>query len=680
MNAGTQRLPYVAALLRRHQYEIAAAWAEKAHNLPDTRYGQYPIEEILSWTSAGVAATVETLATGAQEATEKHLINISLDRLRAGFDISEVIHGLLLFKEAALPYIRGAYLGPSRECCEVVAHLDEYLRYMIGRFAHLYAEAMNRDLRVQQERTSLILDATSTANSSLELDQVLRRIVEKGAETFGLGCALYSLDPERGVLTHQIRSGPPHEHHDVSGELELSSASSTLIQEMVKRHRSIACYDADAQSGQELVQTLGLEYALLVPIVTDDRILVAVIGSTSDDNYRFTQEDIELAEGIANTVALALQNAQLYEKTRQQLAESRSLLRLTEALLQKLTLDEVLEIVCFEAQELTFAAGSAVLLREDEAWLRVTHRIGSPMLTSDRLPVEGSISGLAMGEAEPLLINDVEGRSDEYALDPGLKHLLVVPLRSNGAIIGTLNLANRAGGFTQDDMRIVNLFARQAAIAIENAQLHHEAERLAVMEERQRLARELHDSVTQALYSMTLYAEATRLAMSTGKEGVATENLRELQGMARQATVDMRLLIFELHPPALEEEGLVAVLQARLAAVETRAGLQTEMVIEGDRSLPLPVEEELYWIAQEALNNVVKHAEAQRVMVRLQFDDESVCLEVRDDGIGFDPAETREAGGVGLRGMWERAQRINGRLEIRSTPGEGTDLRVVAAS
>jgi PAS domain S-box-containing protein len=212
---------------------------------------------------------------------------------------------------------------------------------------------------------------------------------------------------------------------------------------------------------------------------------------------------------------------------------------------------------------------------------------------------------------------------------------------------------------------------RQAQEALE-AQVKEKA----VAAERSRLARELHDSVTQALYSVTLYAEATRLALSAGKQEVATENLRELHNMAREAMIDMRMLIFELHPPVLEEEGLVAALQARLAAVESRARLQTEIHVEGERRLPLAVEEELFRIALEALNNVIKHADAQQVSVALKFDGKGVCLEIVDDGVGFDPVTARESGGMGLLGIEERVQRIQGSCAVESIPGGGTTLRV----
>jgi signal transduction histidine kinase len=146
--------------------------------------------------------------------------------------------------------------------------------------------------------------------------------------------------------------------------------------------------------------------------------------------------------------------------------------------------------------------------------------------------------------------------------------------------------------------------------------LHERGKQLAGLQERQRLARELHDSVTQAIYSINLYAEASRMALAAGKVAVASENLKELRSMAREATLDMRMLIFEMHQPAWEEEGLASALRIRLEAVEARSGLQTEFQVQGEERLPLIVEEELYRIAQEALTNAVRHAGAQKVIVR----------------------------------------------------------------
>ena len=366
-----------------------------------------------------------------------------------------------------------------------------------------------------------------------------------------------------------------------------------------------------------------------------------------------------------------------HEETRQRLAETRSLQRVTAALLKQLTLEEVLELVRHEARLVTGAAGGSIFLLEDEAWLREASDDAELDPLAHRIPVVGTLTGEAMLSGRPLLVNDYASRGVE-ARTPSLKteSLLAVPLQVEGTAIGALNVANKPGGFTQDDARVLGLLADVGAVAIESARLRDKADRLAVRQERERLARELHDSVTQAMYSVTLYAEATRMALEAGKQDVAAENLHELQAMAREALVDIRLLIFELHPPVLEGQGLAAGLRIRLAAVENRAGLQTEMHVDGTRLLPLSIEEELYRIALEALNNVVKHARAQRVTVHVWFDEQRVGVEISDDGIGCDPTSARESGGLGLTSMEERAQRINGKLEINSVPGKGTTLRV----
>ena len=157
---------------------------------------------------------------------------------------------------------------------------------------------------------------------------------------------------------------------------------------------------------------------------------------------------------------------------------------------------------------------------------------------------------------------------------------------------------------------------------------------------------------------------------------MAADHLRELRDTAQEALREMRLLIFQLRPPVLEKEGLVTALQARLEAVEGRAGLETEFKVEGEERLPPEIEEGLYRIAQEALNNALRHAQAHRITVYLYQDERTVILEIADDGIGFDPTTAREQGGLGFPGMEERATQLGGRLTVKSSPGEGTSVRL----
>jgi signal transduction histidine kinase len=202
------------------------------------------------------------------------------------------------------------------------------------------------------------------------------------------------------------------------------------------------------------------------------------------------------------------------------------------------------------------------------------------------------------------------------------------------------------------------------------------AQNQAVLEERQRLARDLHDSVTQALYGITLHAQAAWRLLASGDLAIAADSLRALQETAQEALDEMRLLIFELRPPILEQVGLAAALQARLNAVEGRANLQTRLIADGVGDLPSPMEQALYRIAQEALNNALKHAHAKHITVQLRRARSCVELEVIDDGVGFDPTVARENGGLGLRGIAERVAQLEGRLIVQSASGAGTQLRV----
>jgi PAS domain S-box-containing protein len=397
-----------------------------------------------------------------------------------GFDISETTEGLMLFRDATLPVIRQACLPGSAERDEAMVALDTYLRYEVGRFGHLCAEAMERELRESEERFRTLADFTYDWE--------------------------YWLNPDGNYV-----------------------------------YVSPSCE--------------------------------RITGYRSDE----FRKDPKLLETITHPDDRAIVTKHLREE-----------------------------------------------------------------------PIEGSV-------VYPLVFRITTRGGEECWLE----HVCQPAYGSDGKYLG------RRGSNRDITER------RRAEEALEE-----QVKEKAVAAERSRLARELHDSVTQALYSVTLYAEATRLALSAEKRDVAAENLQELHNMAREAMVDMRMLIFELHPPVLEEEGLVAALQARLAAVESRARLQTAIRVEGERRLPLSVEDELFRIALEALNNVIKHANAQQVTVDLKFEDQDACLEITDDGVGFDPVVARRSGGMGLLGIEERVQRIHGSFAIESAPGDGTTLRV----
>jgi signal transduction histidine kinase/ligand-binding sensor domain-containing protein len=222
-------------------------------------------------------------------------------------------------------------------------------------------------------------------------------------------------------------------------------------------------------------------------------------------------------------------------------------------------------------------------------------------------------------------------------------------------------------------------------IEVEQALRLSEAER-AVVEERNRLARDLHDSVSQSLYSLTLLAEAGQRHAEKGELEPVQGYQSRIADIGHQALNEMRLLIYELRPPALESEGLVGALRQRLEAVEQRVGIDVRLVLEGEAGtaqLPATVEQELFRIGQEALNNALRHAAATSVATRIYVEageaGQHIELEVCDDGKGFDPAAVRDKGGMGLVSLRERAARIGATLTVHSAPGEGTRVRATLA-
>jgi signal transduction histidine kinase len=668
--------------LADHQDEVATTWAEMVRQLPGSHYRARPLQEILEQTQRGLKAIISALSTGSNDPLENHVAEIGLLRFPLGFDIDEVIQGLLLCVEAALPFMLKAFAPDDPETSAAILQFDARVRYMVGRFGQLYAQAQQRDLAYQQKRTALILEATQATGVSPEIGQVLKHIASGLAAAVGLSdCGIYLLDREKGILVPRDgitaeRSG----YLDGFRRLDLDPAQEPFIRELIERQQPVTSFDvqADPRISGETARALGVKSLLAVPIVVGSRFLGAAIVSTFEDHRAFTAEEIELATGIANAVALVIDNVQLYEETRLHLAESESLRRVSSALLQKRSLGEILEIVCAEAQQLTGATGSTVFLLEDDGTLRVAFTTGVASPVSDRIPLAGSLTGVAISKGEPVLANNPAPQTVTYRGHPETTALLAIPLRVKDVSIGSMDVVNKPGGFLQRDVRIMSLFAAQAAIAIDHARLSQQAEELAVLQERQRLARELHDSVTQSIYSIKLYAEAAIKLLKAGNATVAAEHLGELRETADEALNDMRLLVFELQPRWLEKEGLAVAIQARLDAVEKRTGVHTEFKVEGEGELPLTVTEELYHIAQEALNNVLKHAQAQRVQVHLQLDEKTARLEVYDDGVGFVPATGKGKGRPGLRGMQERAERIGAALKIDSSPGQGTHVRVVA--
>jgi PAS domain S-box-containing protein len=255
--------------------------------------------------------------------------------------------------------------------------------------------------------------------------------------------------------------------------------------------------------------------------------------------------------------------------------------------------------------------------------------------------------------------------------------MLVAPLRVRGTAFGVLAVMTDEAGrtFSPDEISLAETIAADVAAAIENARLYDQAQELAVSRERERLARDLHDSVTQTLYSVALTAEALPRVWETHPDE-AQEALNNLHRLARGALGEMRSLLLELQPAMLLEKDLEELLRQLADAKMSRTQTTVETRVSGERAVPDEMRISLYRIAQEALNNVAKHAAASHAIIELELEPEQVVLYIEDDGRGFD-SEAVPRLGFGVRNMANRAKDVGAEFHLESRPGQGTQIEVV---
>ncbi|MFQ5616996.1 MAG: GAF domain-containing protein, partial [Anaerolineales bacterium] len=392
------------------------------------------------------------------------------------------------------------------------------------------------------------------------------------------------------------------------------------------------------------------------------------------------------------------QNAQLQEEATRRANVEAALQRARDELLvlyevsavtsQDLPLKTMLDQALSKAMQAIPSEHGAILLpvekeaeSQPDALRLMTQQgtLGEVMPPREALFPGGGLMGWLHQEREPLLIPDlsVEMRVHPAMRQIGSKAMLATPLRAEGRVLGIMGLIRaKDRGFNLEEIALLASVGDQIGVAVQRDRLRQRAWQANVLEERQRLSRNLHDSVTQSLYGLVTLTEAGQEHLEKGALERAGEMFDRLGTVARQALKEMRLFIFELHPPALEEAGLAAALQMRLDAVEGRSGVQARIAGDDvDIHLPQPVEETLYYIAQEALNNILKHAGDCSASISLHAEGEKLVIEIADNGCGFDPQAA--PAGVGLRNMRERAAEIGAALEVRSAPGEGVRVRVV---
>jgi signal transduction histidine kinase len=358
------------------------------------------------------------------------------------------------------------------------------------------------------------------------------------------------------------------------------------------------------------------------------------------------------------------------------------------AVAAELSVEDVLQRLVDSARELAGARYAALGLPDGEGGFRrfLTSGMSEELITSlGELPRQHGVLGAILESTESYRTHDMHEHPRFRGWwpegHPDMRTFLGVPIISPAGVTGGFYLTEKLGAidFTDEDVELIELLAAHAAIAITNARLYEESRELSILAERNRLALDLHDSVSQKLFGLLLSAQAAEMLLERDP-AEAREQVAKLPDLARQALDELRSLIFELRPPDLARDGLCGALRKHVEVV--RRIRQQEIELEIDDELPADParDSEVLRIAQEALQNVIKHADASRIKVTLHADDGRLVLEVEDDGAGFEPAlpgiRSRR---LGLTSMEERAQRVGGTLEIRSTPGVGTRVRLEIA-
>ncbi|KAB8141560.1 GAF domain-containing protein [Chloroflexia bacterium SDU3-3] len=580
--------------------------------------------------------------------------------------------------------IGAIYVQPER-----VGGLDParlQLLEVLGRQASLALENARLAGRAARllAKEQLLAELGRDVGNTLDLDIILARTVERLGLAFHGGsvallnsageleivAAIGHIDSEarhvrlgvgQGICGWVAQHGLPFLSNDTLNEHRIEPAASDI-----GTNRFIRSYIAvPLRSGGQIIGTLNVE---------------------SDQVHAFTYEDVDLLEAVAAQIGGPIASARLYQEGQhlaEQVARRNEQLTVLNAIariaVSTLDLERILTAVTAQIQQ-GFGYWHVEMYTVDEELqeLQLVAQAGKLAHINDhRQPIHEGALGQAFNSGQPVRVDDVQLQPDlmRYSMEE-TRAALCVPIRVSGRVLALLNLESRhVAAFTQEDMAVLKTAADVLASAIENARLYQRAQEAAVLEERSRIARDLHDSISQQLFSMTLTAQAARTQVEKNPARAASQ-LERLQETANAALKEMRSLIFQLRPPALNEQGLVAALKQHVDGLQHREGLTINLRISGEERNTRGVEQTIYRIVQEALNNVVRHAGACAVDVELDAQPYEITLRIADDGRGFDIQQAAQGGGrhLGLISMRERAAELSGILTMRSQPGQGTEL------
>ncbi|MFI0778467.1 GAF domain-containing sensor histidine kinase [Streptomyces sp. NPDC021212] len=359
------------------------------------------------------------------------------------------------------------------------------------------------------------------------------------------------------------------------------------------------------------------------------------------------------------------------------------------AMSRHLEVRDVLKTIVVSARELLDAEYSALGVPDDHggfAQFVVDGVSDAQWKAIGPLPRQHGILAAMLRDATPQRLADVrrDPRFEGWPRGhPDMSDFIGLPIADGEEVLGALFLANKrcakpegSCGFTAEDEELLAILAQHAAIALTNARLYERSRELTIAGERARLAHELHDAVSQKLFSLRLTAQAAA-ALVDRDPARAKEELHQVAALAAEAADELRSAVVELRPAALDEDGLVATLRTQVQVLDRAHTARVTFEALGVRALPAAQEEALLRVAQEALHNALRHADARQVDVTLSRHHQGAVLRVSDDGVGFDPLAVRRAGRhLGLVSMRDRASGVGGGLTVHSAPGKGTVIEM----
>ena len=518
----------------------------------------------------------------------------------------------------------------------------------------------------------------------MSLDAVLQRIVEAAAELTGARyAALGVIDPSAQSLEKFIVTGIDAETQAAIGDLPRGRG---ILGALIHDAKPLRLDDLsqDPRSVGFPANHPPMRTFLGVPILLRGVAYGNLYLTEKDGGVPFTDEDEELTTLLSTQAAVAIENARLYEAATRWLKQLESLNEVSNALVSETDLSRLLDLVAARLRELVQArlVLIAVPNHEGDLVVRTTDGEGGEELAGMRLERQGSKAGRVLdrrrSERVDSMIEDLEV-DQEVSRRLGARTGLYVPMLVRDRPIGVITAHDKEGSdarFSDEDVRLAETFAARAAVAVDlSERVASDALRRVVSAqelERQRLARELHDETGQALTSILLGLKSVEDAKSATEASAAAGELRELVVTTLQ---DVRRLAVELRPKALDDFGLVSALERLVETFHEQTGIDVDLEPRlGEDRLPSDVETTLYRITQEALTNVVKHAQAKHVSIVLTRRHGSISAVIEDDGRGFSAGS--EGNGLGLLGMRERIALVGGRLDVESSPGSGTTLSI----